>query len=226
MPDMHPTDASGPSAAHTKGAYPKAQRLPKLTESTLAATWLEQFSGWLEDAITAEVAEPYAMVVSAATPGGRPSVRTVLLRGISESGFVFHTNYASRKGQELAANPPVALLFPWYDLGRQVVVDGYAEVLDAAESDAYWATRPQGSQLSALASPQSQVIESREELEGRRATLFDKYGEGPVPRPSHWGGFRVVPTAVEFWQAGANRLHDRLRYRRDVDTWIIERLAP
>jgi pyridoxamine 5'-phosphate oxidase len=197
-----------------------------LSENNLASTWFEQFDRWLKDALGAELAEPYAMVVSTATPEGRPSVRSVLLRGVSEAGFVFHTNYTSRKGRELAANPAAALLFPWYELRRQVVVDGDIEVLGAAESDAYWASRPQGSQLSALASPQSQVIGSREELEGLRAIMFDKYGTGPVPRPSHWGGFRVVPTAVEFWQAGTDRMHDRLRYRLDGGTWLVERLAP
>lgn len=197
-----------------------------LSEDDLAPTWAQQFDRWLKDALKARLVEPYAMVVSTSTPEGRPSVRSVLLRGVSEAGFVFHTNYTSRKGQELAANPAAALVFPWYDLGRQVVVDGNVEVLDAAESDAYWASRRQGSQLSALASPQSHVIESREELEGRRATLFDKYGRGQVPRPSHWGGFRLVPTAVEFWQAGADRLHDRLRYRLEDGAWLVERLAP
>lgn len=197
-----------------------------LSEDDLAPTWAEQFDRWMIDALGAELAEPYAMVVSTATPEGRPGVRSVLLRGVSEAGFVFHTNYTSRKGRELAANPAAALLFPWYDLRRQVVVDGNVEVLRAAESDAYWASRPQGSQLSALASPQSQVIGSRDELESRRATLFDKYGDSPVPRPSHWGGFRVVPTAVEFWQAGADRMHDRLRYRLENETWLVERLAP
>lgn len=197
-----------------------------LSENNLASTWFEQFDRWLTDALGADLAEPYAMVVSTATPEGRPGVRSVLLRGVSEAGFVFHTNYTSRKGRELAANPAAALLFPWYELRRQVVVDGNIEVLGAAESDAYWASRPQGSQLSALASPQSQVIGSREELEGLRAIMFDKYGTGPVPRPSHWGGFRVVPTAVEFWQAGTDRMHDRLRYRLNGGTWLVERLAP
>ena len=197
-----------------------------LSEDDLAPTWAQQFDRWLKDALEARLAEPYAMVVSTSTPQGRPSVRSVLLRGVSEAGFVFHTNYTSRKGQELAANPAAALVFPWYVIGRQVVVDGNVEVLDAAESDAYWASRPQGSQLSALASPQSQVIESREELEGRRATLFDKYGTGQVPRPSRWGGLKLVPTAVEFWQAGPDRLHDRLRYRLEDGAWLVERLAP
>ncbi|MEX0790816.1 MAG: pyridoxamine 5'-phosphate oxidase [Actinomycetota bacterium] len=197
-----------------------------LSEDDLAPTWIEQFDRWMDDALRAGIAEPYGMVVSTASPGGRPSSRSVLLRGVSKAGFVFHTNYHSRKGGELAANPAVSLLMPWYDLGRQVVVDGRAERLSSQESDAYWAARPQASRLSALASPQSQVIGSREELEVRRATLVDRYGEGPVPRPSHWGGFRVAPTSVEFWQAGADRMHDRLRYRLEGGAWVVERLAP
>lgn len=197
-----------------------------LSESTLASSWLEQFERWMDEALNAGIAEPYGMVVSTASPDGRPGSRSVLLRGVSQAGFDFHTNYDSRKGRELAANPAVSLLMPWYDLGRQVVVDGSAERLSSAQSDTYWATRPRPSQLSALASPQSRVIGSRDELEGRRARLLEEYGEDPVPRPPHWGGFRVAPTAVEFWQAGINRMHDRLRFRLEGGTWIVERLAP
>ena len=180
----------------------------------------------MNDALQAGLPEPYAMVLSTATPDGRPSVRSVLLRGVSEAGLVFHTNYNSRKGVELVANPSAALLFPWYALGRQVIVDGAVDRLPEVESDAYWASRPQPSQLSALASPQSQVIGSREELEARRSQIEEQYGDQPVARPAHWGGFRVVPEAVEFWSAGQNRLHDRLRYRMEQGTWILERLAP
>ncbi|HYN98358.1 MAG TPA: pyridoxamine 5'-phosphate oxidase, partial [Actinomycetota bacterium] len=169
-----------------------------LSESTIAPTWLGQFELWMNDALQAGLAEPYGMVVATATPDGRPSVRSVLLRGVSDAGFVFHTNYSSRKGVELAANPSAALIFPWYSLGRQVVVDGAAERLPELESDAYWASRPQPSQLSALVSPQSQVIGSREELEARRSQIEEQYGDQPVARPEHWGGFRVVPDAVEF----------------------------
>jgi pyridoxamine 5'-phosphate oxidase len=197
-----------------------------LAEDDLAPTWVEQFDRWMNDAVQAGIAEPYGMVVSTATPDGRPSSRSVLLRGVSEAGFVFHTNYTSRKGRELTANPAASLLMPWFELGRQVVVDGSAERLSSRESDAYWASRPQASQLSALASPQSQVIETREELEHRRSAMVRRYGIDPAPRPSHWGGFRVIPTAVEFWQAGADRLHDRLRFRLDGGAWVVERLAP
>jgi pyridoxamine 5'-phosphate oxidase len=199
----------------------------QLSEETLASTWVAQFELWLDDAVKAGIAEPFAMVLSTATPDGRPSVRSVLLRAVNESGFVCHTNYNSRKGRELAANPNAALVFPWYDLGRQVVVDGRVERLGTEESDLYFASRPHLSRLSALVSPQSQVIESRKVLEARHAELKRQYPEGvPVPRPPHWGGLRIVPEAVEFWQARPNRLHDRLRYRRDGDQWVTERLAP
>lgn len=197
-----------------------------LSEDDLAPTWIEQFNRWLNEALRAGIAEPYGMVVSTATPDGRPSSRSVLLRGVSEAGLVFHTNYNSRKGRELTANPAVSLLMPWYDLGRQVVVDGRAERLSSQESDAYWASRPRASQLSALASPQSQMIGSREELNNRRAALAGKYGGNPAPRPQHWGGFRVVPASIEFWSAGADRLHDRLRFRLEGGVWLVERLAP
>lgn len=200
---------------------------PSLSEEPIASTWVAQFELWLDDAVKAGIAEPFAMVFSTATPEGRPSGRSVLLRAMDASGFVCHTNYNSRKGREVAANPMAALVFPWYELGRQVVVDGRVERLGTEESDAYFASRPHLSRLSALVSPQSQVIKSRRVLEDRHAQLQREYPEGtPVPRPAHWGGLRIVPDAVEFWQARPNRLHDRLRYRRDGDTWITERLAP
>lgn len=199
---------------------------PVLSEETLASTWVAQFELWLDDAVKAGLAEPFAMVLSTATPEGRPSVRSVLLRAVSESGFDCHTNYNSRKGREVEANPVAALLFPWYDLGRQVVVDGRVERLGPEESDAYFASRPHLSRLSALVSPQSQVVESRKILEDRHAELRRKYEGKPVTRPAHWGGLRIVPDAVEFWKARPNRLHDRLRFRREGGTWVTERLAP
>jgi pyridoxamine 5'-phosphate oxidase len=198
-----------------------------LSEGGLAGTWLEQFRLWQQDAVDAGLTEPYAMVLATATPEGRPGARSVLLRGVDEAGFVCHTNYTSRKGRELAANPAASLVFPWYDIGRQVVVDGSAERLSAAESDAYWETRPFGSRLSALASPQSRVIPDRRVLEDRQREVQAQYPPGShVPRPEHWGGLRIVPDAVEFWQARPNRLHDRLRFRRVATGWIVERLAP
>jgi len=198
-----------------------------LTEADPSGSWLEKFLLWLEDALRAEVPEPYAMVLATATREGKPSTRSVLLRGVDQGGFVFHTNYSSRKGREAAENPAASLLFPWYGLHRQVVADGRVERLGAAESDAYFAARPHLSKLSALASPQSQVIASRKVLEARHAELLAEFPPGvPVPRPAHWGGLRLVPDAVEFWQARPNRLHDRLRHRRAGEGWVVERLAP
>ncbi|HEX2054069.1 MAG TPA: pyridoxamine 5'-phosphate oxidase [Actinomycetota bacterium] len=193
----------------------------------LAGTWLAQFTLWMEEVVQAGPAEPYAMVLATATPDGKPSIRSVLLRGVDESGFVCHTNYNSRKGREVAVNPRASLLFPWYSLSRQVVVDGRVERVSAEESDDYFASRPHGSKLGALASPQSEVIRSRSVLEDRHRALSERYPPGTqVPRPEHWGGLRIVPDSVEFWQARPNRLHDRLRYRREADRWLIERLAP
>lgn len=199
----------------------------ELRRADLAPTWFEQFERWLHEAVEGGVTEPRAMVVATASVDARPSGRTVLLRDLSERGFVFYTNHRSRKGRELAANPAACLVFPWVEIGRQVIVEGDAEPVTAAASDAYFARRPRGSQLSALASPQSEVVESRAVLEERRADLQALHPAGaPVPRPDHWGGFCVVPTAVEFWQHRPDRLHDRLRYRSTGDTWLVERLGP
>ena len=191
-----------------------------LSEDDLAPTWHEQFARWYADAqAEPRVGEATAMVV--ATSG--PSARTVLLKGFDDRGFTFFTNLRSRKGRELAADPRVSLLFPWLALERQVVVTGMTERLDDAESDAYFASRPRGSQLSAAASPQSDIVPSRAWLEERRAALE---AAGEVARPADWGGVRVVPDAVEFWQGRPDRLHDRLRFRLDGSAWVVERLAP
>jgi pyridoxamine 5'-phosphate oxidase len=198
---------------------------PPLLEADLAATWLEQFERWLGDAV-GEVDEPNAMILATADPHGRPSARTILLKAVDERGFVFFTSLRSRKGRELEANPRAALVFPWLDVRRQVVVEGPVEALPEAESDAYFASRPRGAQIGALASAQSDVIESRAELERRRDEAAGRFPDA-VPRPAHWGGLRVVPDTVEFWQGRADRLHDRLRYRRDErGAWAVERLAP
>lgn len=203
----------------------RSYRRTGLSEDDLAGTWLRQFEHWLADAVAAGVGEPNAMVVATAGADARPSARTVLLKGVDDDGFVFFTNRESRKGRELEANPRAALLFPWHDLQRQVIVEGPVEPLTAAEDDAYFATRPHGSRLGAMASPQSRVVESREVLERAFAEAAERH-PADVPRPPHWGGMRVRPDAVEFWQGRPDRLHDRLRYRLEKGAWVTERLAP
>jgi pyridoxamine 5'-phosphate oxidase len=195
-----------------------------LDEAELDPDPLRQFAAWFEEAGAAGVRAPEAMAVATAAVDGRPSVRMVLMKGFDERGFVFFTGYESRKGAELAANPRAALLFYWDPLGRQVRIEGPVERVSAAESDAYFATRPRGAQISASVSPQSRVVESRAALEARAAELEARGSE--LPRPPAWGGFRVAPETYEFWQHRANRLHDRRRYSRDGDSWKIERLAP
>ena len=199
-----------------------------MEESELAPDWLTQFRRWLAEAEAAAVTEPGAMVVATASVSGAPGARHVLLRGLDERGFCFFTNYGSRKAGELDVNPQAALLFHWREPAhRQVVVDGTVERLSAAESDAYFDSRPHGSRLGALASPQSSVIGGREELEGRYEELSARHPpNGPPARPEWWGGYRVAPHAVEFWSGRPNRLHDRLRFRREDGAWIVERLAP
>lgn len=204
----------------------KEYMLRGLNERDLDPDPFRQFGRWLDQAVAAQLIEPNAMALATATPDGRPSVRMVLLKGFDPSGFVFYTNYESRKGGELAANPAAALVVYWGALERQVRVEGRVSQVDAAQSDAYFHSRPTGSQLSAAASRQSQVIPNREALEAEVATLVARYGDQPIPRPDYWGGYRLAPSSIEFWQGRANRLHDRLRYRRDGNAWIIERLSP
>jgi pyridoxamine 5'-phosphate oxidase len=182
---------------------------------------LEQFRAWYEDARQA-VQTPEAMAL--ATSG--PSVRMVLLKGTDERGFTFYTGYVSRKAVELERDGRAALLFHWAPLGRQVRVEGSVKRIDDAESDAYFASRPRGAQLAAAASYQSSVLESRDELEARVAELEREYEDREVPRPVHWGGFRLRPETYEFWQHRDDRMHDRFRYRRDGDAWVVERLSP
>ncbi len=188
-----------------------------------------QFDRWFVDAVAAELTEPNAMVLATADAAGRPRARTVLLKGASPEGFNFFTNVESTKGQHLAENPQASLCFPWIALERQVVVVGDVEQLPRSDSDEYFRVRPRGSQLGALASRQSQVIASRDELIERYAALAEQYpDDSDVPVPDYWGGYRVIPTVIEFWQGRANRLHDRVRYRRSdpASTWLIERLSP
>ncbi|MFC5640711.1 MULTISPECIES: pyridoxamine 5'-phosphate oxidase [Kitasatospora] len=198
-----------------------------LAEGQLAADPIGQFTRWFHEAEEAGVVEPNAMVLSTADADGLPSSRTVLLKGYDRRGFVFFTNYGSRKGADLAANPRASLLFPWIALARQVEVGGTVEKIGRDETAAYFRTRPHGSQLGAWASEQSSPVESREVLEQRYADLAARYPEGEgVPVPPFWGGYRVVPRTVEFWQGRENRLHDRLRFVADGDGWRVERLCP
>jgi pyridoxamine 5'-phosphate oxidase len=189
-------------------------------------SWLEEFRRWHDMARAAGIAEPEAMVLATADAQGRPSARTVLLRGLDERGFVFFTNYESRKGTELAANPHAALVFGWYAIQRQVTVAGTVRRVSAQESDAYWETRARGSRLASAASPQSRVIADRAELDLLVAELDRRHPGEDVPRPEHWGGFRLEPTRVELWRGREHRMHDRIRHTRADGGWVIERLAP
>ena len=181
---------------------------------------------WLDEAKAAGVPQADAMTLATATADGVPSARMVLLRGLDDRGLVFYTNSESRKGRELQENPRAALVLHWEPLGRQVRVEGPVERVDDEESDAYFASRPLPSRRGAWASDQSRPVDSREELMRRYAETAERFGDGPVPRPPHWYGFRVVPEAIEFWEHGAHRLHDRTRYTRAGYSWIAERLAP
>lgn len=200
-----------------------------MREAEVPAEPYALFARWLEDAFAAKdrgvLPEPTAMVL-ATTDAGRPSARTVLLKAADAAGFVFYTNYDSRKGRELAADPQVAVHFGWYPLERQVRVEGVVELVTAAESDDYFASRPRGSQLGAWASAQSSVVASADELSRTYAEAERRFDGEPVPRPQHWGGFRVVAETIEFWQGQPSRMHDRLLYTRSGHRWEITRLAP
>jgi pyridoxamine-phosphate oxidase len=196
-----------------------------LIEADVAGDPIAQFTRWFAEAVDAGLPEPNAMVIATSSAGGRPGARTVLLKGYDETGFVFFTNYESRKGRDLAENPRACLLFPWHPIARQVRVDGRVERLSREASAAYFLSRPYGSRIGAWASRQSAVVGSREELDARYEELAKRWPQDP-PVPDFWGGFRVVPSEVEFWQGQADRMHDRLRYRVSGDEWIIERLAP
>lgn len=200
----------------------------KLEEADLAADPITQFTTWLTEAVQRGVYEPNAMVLGTVDPGGAPSIRTVLLRGVDERGFAFYTDTTSRKGRALLANPAASALFPWYSLHRQVVLYGAVHVVDPDESDAYWAGRPRGAQVAGWASHQSQPVASRDALEEQVRGADLRFADAAqVPRPERWGGFRIVPHRIEFWQGRISRLHDRLVYARDGnDAWRVERLQP
>jgi pyridoxamine 5'-phosphate oxidase len=211
-----------PSYAEMRRDY----SLAGLAQKDLARDPFRQFEKWFQEVEAAKVAEPNAMVLATATRDGRPSTRTVLLKALDGRGFVFFSNYDSRKGRDIAENARVSLLFPWIAYERQVIVEGAVTRLSREENDAYFHSRPHPSQLATWASPQSTIIGSRAALDEAMKTLEKKYAGVEVPLPPHWGGYRVTPESVEFWQGRRNRLHDRLRYRRDKDGWIVERLAP
>lgn len=194
----------------------------------LAPDPIVMFRRWLADTVDAGLHEPNAMVVTTVSAEGRPSSRMVLLKGVDEEGFVFYTNYDSRKGSDIEANPSISLLFPWHDLQRQVRIDGTASRVSREESEAYFSSRPRESQLGAWASPQSTEVSSRAELDERYTEVEERFGEADaVPLPPQWGGYRVRPELVELWQGRKGRMHDRLVYRRENDgTWSTARLAP
>jgi pyridoxamine 5'-phosphate oxidase len=203
-----------------------------LDAADLAADWLTQFRAWFADAVAAGVPEPNAMVIATASAAGVPASRTVLAKAVDESGVTFYTNYGSAKSADLTENPRISATFPWIGLHRQVHVRGSVAKVDAATTAAYWAVRPRGSQLGAWASPQSTVVPDRRTLDELQAEVTERFGgdaaDGPpIPVPPHWGGWRITPVTVEFWQGRTGRMHDRLRFRDTGDgTWVVERLAP
>jgi pyridoxamine 5'-phosphate oxidase len=212
------TDPAGMRARYTRGA---------LDEADLADSWLAQLSVWF-DAAAADptILEPNAIQLATVGADGRPAVRTVLAKGIDERGIVFFTNYESAKARDLAANPRAAAVFVWLAHQRQVRLAGTVERTSREETEAYFATRPRESQIGAWASPQSQTVSSRAELDQLADEMADRFGDGEIPAPPHWGGYRLAPDEVEFWQGREGRLHDRIRFRREGDRWVRERLAP
>lgn len=198
----------------------------KLDIESVHADPFEQFKKWLQEAFNSGIEEPTAMLLATAGSDLQPSVRVVLLKGVDENGFDFYTNYLGRKGRQMEENPRVAATFFWKELERQVRIEGFAEKLPTSESDQYFASRPAESRFSAAASPQSQVIPGREFLENKISELKNLYKNDDLPRPEHWGGYKIKPSLMEFWQGRENRLHDRILYTQQADAWIIQRLAP
>ncbi|MBL0940068.1 MAG: pyridoxamine 5'-phosphate oxidase [Gemmatimonadaceae bacterium] len=201
------------------------QRLA-LSEADVADDPIAQFTRWFDEALKAEVVEPNAMCLATATPDAYPSARIVLLKGVDARGFVFYTDYRSRKGRELADNPCASLCFFWPELERQVRINGAVQRVSRAESDAYFQSRPLPSRIGAWTSVQSSVLPSRDVLEAQLADNATRFADGPVPLPEHWGGFRVVPEEIEFWQGRPSRLHDRMQFRRESGQWVKRRLSP
>jgi pyridoxamine 5'-phosphate oxidase len=200
--------------------------LAGLLEKDLAKDPFRQFDRWFQEALAAKLMEPNACVLATAGRDARPTARVMLLKGVDGRGFTFFTNHDSRKGRALDANPQAALVFPWFPMERQVLVEGPVTRVSREEAAAYFHSRPRGSQLGAWASPQSTAVASRDVLEESFKAIEKKYAGQEVPLPPHWGGYRLAPETVEFWQGRASRLHDRLRYRRENDGWVVERLAP
>ncbi len=204
----------------------KEYDLAGLSEADAGTEPFALFRRWFDQAVSANLSDPNAMILATATPDGTPSARAVLLKALDDRGFTFFTNYDSRKGAEMAANPRVALVFLWHPLERQIRIEGTVEVVTAAESDEYYVKRPLGSRLGAWASPQSAVIVGREVLEQAHADLLARFADGNPPRPPNWGGYRVLPEVIEFWQGRRSRLHDRIRFTRAANGWTRDRLAP
>ena len=197
-----------------------------LNETNMPHNPIEVFNVWLDFAINSGLTEPNAMTVATATLDGKPSARVVLLKEVNDKGFVFYTNYLSRKGRELVVNPDVAIVFDWHDIERQVRVEGRAEKLSAEESEAYFNERPEDAKIGAWASPQSKIVKDREELEKHLEEIEEQFEDMQVHRPSHWGGYLIRPSVIEFWQGRPSRMHDRIVYYKTEDGWTMHRLAP